>query len=349
MSGPQPHLPLDRDGERLLIQIADPEFSAPPSASVPAEQQLDLLLTAAERHGVLPAAIRNLGELVRRAAASIPAAESNAFHTARKALEAARLRLAYQMGFQMMLSHHARRVMSVFAEAGIRGAVVKGAAFAQRLYVEPSLRTFTDVDILIPASQRYRVRDLLPGLGFELFEFEDRVGKDYHEQKWLLGSHHDVMIEVHSNLVHSPKLRGAMSIGHEDVLAAGGGDASDATALLFVAATHGAIGHQLDRLQHLVDVMQAARGTAGRIDVDRLDRVCQRCGVTLAVAGALELAGKTFGEPRCLDLAKQLMPSALARLPGQLLSPQLVVRGQSLARARGSWRRNLFRQALKIA
>jgi len=102
-------------------------------------------------------------------------------------------------------------------------------------------------------------------------------------------------------------------------------------------------------LQHLVDVMQAARGVAGPIDEDRLARVSERCGVTLAVAGALELAGKTFREPRCINLARKLMPSPFARLPGQLLSPGLVVRGQSQARGRGSWRRKLFRQALKIA
>lgn len=346
MTGPKPHIPLDRDGERLLLHIADPAQAAPPPVPLPNPERLDLVLTAAQKHGVLPAAIRALSKLVQGAAETSQSEESLG---ARSTLESARLKLAYQTGFQLMMSHHARRIMAAFAAAGIEGAVVKGAAFAQRLYPEPTLRTFTDVDILIRETHRHRTADVLPALGFELFEFEDRKGKDYHEQKWLLAAQNDVMVEVHSNLVHSPKLRGAMSIGYEDVLEAGGGDCSDATALLFVAATHGAIGHQLDRLQHLVDVMQAARGAAGPVDAARLARVSHRCGVTLAIAGALGLAGKTFNEPRCLELARKLMPSALARLPGQLLSPELVVRGQSFNRARGSWRRNLFRQALRIA
>lgn len=348
MSGPKRHLPLDRDGERLLLRIADPARRQPPTVAIPSPEQLNLLFAAAENHGVFPVAIRGLNDLVHRANES-GGASTAAVEAASEILKGARLKLAYQTGIQMMMSHHARRIMAGFAGAGISGAVVKGAAFAQRLYPEPSLRTFTDVDILIAEEHRHKTGDIMRALGFELFEFEDRKGKDYHEQKWLLSAHQDVMIEVHSNLVHSPKLRGAMSIGYEDVCAAGGGNCADATALLFVAATHGAIGHQLDRLQHLVDVLQAARGAAGPVDAGRLANSAQRCGVTLAIAGALELAGRTFDEPSCLELARQLVPSAIARLPGQLLSPELVVRGQSLARGRGSWRRNLFRQALRIA
>jgi len=347
MSGPKPHIPLDRNGERLLIHIADPAQTVPtPPVPLPDAEGLSLLLTAAEKHGVLPTAIRALGKLIE-APSDAPGAEAS--RASCEVLEQARLKLAYQTGFQILMSHHARRIMAAFTAAGIQGAVVKGAAFAQRLYPDSALRTFTDVDVLICEPHRRKTLDVMPALGFELFEFEDRKGKDYHEQKWLLAGKQDLMIEVHSNLVHSPKLRGAMSIGYEDVLEAGGGNCSDATALLFVAATHGAIGHQFDRLQHLVDVMQAARGAAGPVDLDRLARVSHRCGVRLAIAGALELAGKTFNEPRCLMLAKQLVPSALSRLPGQLLSPELVVRGQSFNRARGSWRRNLFRQALRIA
>ena len=347
MSILKPHVPLDRGGERLLVYVADPLRRSPALSWTPDIEQLGLILTAAEKHGVLPAAIRGLNELIQNARES-GRADATTVDQATEALEAARLKLAYQTGFRMMMSHHARQIMAAFASAGIAGAVVKGAAFAQRLYHEPSLRTFTDVDILISEQHRYKTGEVMRALGFELFEFEDRKGKDYHEQKWLLPPQNDIMIEVHSNLVHSPKLRGAMSVGYEDVLAAGDGDCSDATALLFVAAAHGSVGHQLDRLQHLVDVMQAARGAAGPIDAARLARVSQRCGLTFAIFGALELAGKTFGELGCFALAKHLKPSIIARLPGQLLSPALVVRGQSEARNRGSWRRNLFRQALRV-
>ena len=54
--------------------------------------------------------------------------------------------------------------------------------------------------------------------------------------------------------------------GHRRVMHAGNGDAENPTALLMVAAIHGAAGHQFERLQPAIDVLQAARGVAGPID-----------------------------------------------------------------------------------
>ena len=92
------------------------------------------------------------------------------------------------------------------------------------------------------------------------------------------------MVEVHTNLVHSPKLRGGMSLRYEDVLEAGDGAVASPTALLLVASAHAAIGHQLDRLQHLVDILLAVRGVAGAVDFERLRKAAGRSGVLLAVA-----------------------------------------------------------------
>ena len=337
------HETLAGAGERWLIHLADPERRAPaPSGSLdPA--QLETLFAAAESHGVLPAAVRSFGSLL--------ASGRQLGERVVAAFKAAQLRLTYQTGFGMQLSHYAGRAMEALSAAGVPGTIVKGAAFARCLYPNPSLRTFTDVDILVPEEKRDAAATVMRELAFELFELEDRRGRDYREQKWLLPGRHNVMIEVHSNLVHSPKLRGgegAMSIRYEDVLAAGDGDSNAPTALLLVAAAHAAVGHQFDRLQQLVDVVQAARGAAGAVDHRRLAEVSRRCGVVLAVAAALDLAGRTFSEPAATELARLTMPRPLHRLPCLMLSPRLVVRAQSKARGRGSWRRKLFRQALRF-
>jgi predicted RNA-binding Zn ribbon-like protein len=342
-----PHEALAGSGESWLIHFADPARRVSAPSGFFDSAQIETLLAAAESHGVLPAVVRALGALLK----SRGHRTSGDGHFA-AALEAARLRLAYQTGFGMRLSHHAAKAMQAFAAAGVTGTIVKGAVFARRLYPDPSLRTFTDADILVPADHRDAAAAVMRELGFELFEFEDRRGKDYHEQKWLLRAQHNVMIEVHSNLVHSPKLRGGeggMSVRYEDVIAAGEGDANAPTALLLVAAAHAAVGHQFDRLQHLVDVVQAARGAAGAVDPRRLADVARQCGVALAVAAALDLAGRTFREATATELARLTMPGRLHRLPSLMLSPALVLRAQSKDRARGSWRRKLFRQALRIA
>src|SRR5262249_19049913 len=158
----------------------------------------------------------------------------------------AREKVAVLTGMGLMLGHQATRVKRAFGDASIKGVVVKGAVAARRLYPEVSLRTFTDVDVLIRGSHRARAAEGMRGLGFELFTFADRVGRDYEEDKWLLGSDPKIMVEVHCNLVHSPKMRGALSLRYQDVLEAGDGDSAAPTALLLVAGAHAAIGHQFD-------------------------------------------------------------------------------------------------------
>ena len=69
-------------------------------------------------------------------------------------------------------------------------------------------------------------------------------------------------MEVQTNLIHSPNLGTGIRLRYADLLAAGGGDPENATALLLLAAVHGAAGHQFERLQPAVDVLQAARGAA---------------------------------------------------------------------------------------
>ncbi len=215
----QPHAPLDRTAQSWLIHLADPGRRAPVPSRELDPRQLPRLFDAAELHGVLPSVLRRLSKKAKTQSGSSQWSAGDA-----AAVENARLKLAYQTGFGMMLTHHANRVMEAFKAASIGAAVIKGLTFARTLYPEVSLRTFTDVDVLLSERQRTEVADVMRALGFQLFEFEDRKGKDYHEQKWALPSQQDIMVEVHSNLVHSPKLRAAMSLRYEDVIEAGQGD-----------------------------------------------------------------------------------------------------------------------------
>ena len=92
MSGIKPHSPLDREGERLLVHIADPVRRAPQRFSIPDPERLELLLAAAARHGVLPAAIRGISDLIEGARDEAgEAGNSAAVEAAGAALDAARL------------------------------------------------------------------------------------------------------------------------------------------------------------------------------------------------------------------------------------------------------------------
>lgn len=338
------HPVLGRSGERWLIDACNP---LNPSTFTPTDLPPALardVLRAAELHGVLPIIFRRL----RQIEASGTGGESSQFAALVEAIADARRTMVAQAGMEMMLRHQATLILQDFSTAGLRAIVVKGPTFARRLYPEPALRCFTDIDILIPADQRVAVGERMGQLGFRAVEREYRGPVDYFEDVWLLKDDERVSIEVHSNLAHNPKLRRFNSITYEDVIAAGGGDPEDATALLFIAATHGALSHQFDRLQHVIDVVLAATGAAGPIDPQRLRRVAKSSGALRAVISALVLASRTFDSDACLRLAKDMHPGLLDRMAAQLITPDAVATARSSARGQSSWRRKAFRQSLML-
>ena len=324
-----------------MISAANPALRASPAGQLkPAE--LATVFDAAFWHAVLPVCVRAAKAALAGDAAEDKSAAGETVDVLGKATD----RVTYLAARGLMLTHQGERAMTAFRDAAVDGIVVKGATFARYLYPEPALRTFTDIDVIIRPEHRAKTGEIMRSLGFELHTFEDRVGKDYFEDKWKLASQNNMIVEVHANLVHSPKLRGYMSLTYDDIFAAGDGNPEAPEALLLIAGAHGAIGHQFDKLQHLVDVLRAATGRA--VDVSRLRRAALRSGVMLPLVAALDLAGRAFGAQEALGLARQLDSSIVTRMAGRLLSPQLVITAQSETRNRGSWRRKTFRQLLRL-
>ena len=153
-------------------------------------------------------------------------------------------------------------------------------------------------------------------------------------------------VELQTNLIHSARMRPGISVDLSTICGAGDGDPHDATALLFVATVHAALGHQFERLELLVDVMQSVRGRGGAFDPERLARIARQSGTLRAVAGSLALAGQMYDEPDCAALARWLMPGPRP-LEWRLVTPGVVLKAQSRAGRGVAWRRKLFRQLIR--
>lgn len=341
----KPHNALSPSAEQWLIWLSDPLPVADPPHAQLTVAELSALLRAAEKHGTLPSCVAALKH--RGVAGRIV----DGVEVQVRALAEERAARAVQlMAVQMNLWHHGQKAERALNERGLPYLRVKGKTYADRLYPSPTLRGFTDIDLLIPVSRREDVGDAMRSIGLTYHAMDYRKGEDYFEDKWTV-THggQEILIEVHANLVHNPRLRAAASLQYEDVLEAGDGDGTDATALLLVAATHGSASHQFDRLQHVVDVLQCARGAAGPVATSRLGKVARRCGLTLPVLAALDLAGRTFNEPRCAELIRELSPGRFDSAAARLLSGRVVIAAQSEQRSALSWRRKAFRQALRIS
>ena len=333
MSTPSRHDALDRNTLAWLRCLADPMAKAPCPKRNLAPDRVEGLIHGAIHHSVLPAVARRLRADERLSGKRpMPAIVSE--------------QLTGLAARSLILAHQGDRVVAGLAAAGIPATLVKGPIFARRLYPDPALRPFSDIDVLVPPKVRAESRSVMTGLGFRLSEQEKRAGLDYHEDQWGLPGRDDVLIEIQDDLVHAPSLEG-MSLSYDELVDAGGGDPKAATALLMIGAVHGAIGHQFEALRFAVDVCQAARGVAGPIDVDALVAVAGRNRTKLALALALDLAGRVFAEPACIDLADRLGDPPGRSLCRILLSPATVLRAQGPARRRDSWRRKALREVFK--
>jgi hypothetical protein len=340
------HVRLSTGARRWLSWLADPTPAGESPRSNIKATELSSLLDAAELHGVLATCLANLKlPQAARCGTAGDAANQRASVITTKSR-----RLVERLGVQMLLAHHGKAVRQSLAEQKLPFLLVKGQTFAERLYPNPTFRGYTDIDLLIPVDVRPAVSDVLQRHGFALQSMSYRKGDDYFEDKWIqYVERQEVMIEVHCDLVHNPRLRRDFSLRYEDVFDAGAGDGSDPTALLLVAAAHGSASHQFDRLQHVVDVLQIARGVAGPVDVKHLRDVSDRCGLTFAIVAALSLAARMFDDPSCRSLLEELAPQTFDRAASRLLSPALVIGAQSRQRSLASWRRKIFRQALRGA
>ena len=252
-------------------------------------------------------------------------------------------------GQNLLLLHHSGRITSAFKCAAMPAQVIKGPVFARRLYQHPHDRNYTDIDILVDPGSIATIGEILSGLGYVLAESPNRGGSENGEYKWLAPDNDIVLIEIQTNLIHSPNLGAGICFNHADLIEAGNGDAEDATTLLLVAAIHGAAGHQFERLQPAIDVLQAARGIAGSVDRNRLLRVARATGSLAALQSALDLAAGLFHNPAARKLADELSPAPWRRLRRRLVSPDVVLRAQARSAGYDSWRRRVYREIVRRA
>ena len=312
------------------------------------------LIELSDSHGVLPAVTTNLRQVAQERGAGCVAGASRSEASAQEeldaALEEARQILRKRTAFCLLLRRQVDELAAAFGRRSVSIAVLKGADFADRLYPSAGLRTFRDVDLLVPPEALDEAGVMMQQLGYLPKATAMKYAAGYGEQSYSRQGQPGGVVEVHWNLVNSPTLRRGISAEFGDLQfvntsADEGGLARPSPAsLLLIAAVHAAASHCFDRLQLLCDVRQAARGAAGEIDVDWLAHAIRRTGSDLAVSTALGLTEKILGGDQCSQVRRRLDLSERSRLPSLLLTRGVVLRSHARI---DSFRRCLFRAMLK--
>jgi hypothetical protein len=305
-----------------IVYAADPlrPRGRPPAGA--ASLDLNEVIRQAELHGVLGALTENW-----------PWRPESA-----KWRDIARHRHLTHAAFSRALTRHADALMAQIGH--LPAAIVKGPVFARTIYPAASLRCFADIDILVAPSAVEAVHAALADNGFVLNAVNEH--SEPREWKWLHGRNSSLMVEVQTDLIHADSLRSALSVTYE--LIADGPERP--AALLFVALAHGAA-HHYERLQHVVDVCQAARGLCGVEEEQRLEQLVKGAGAQFMAVTGLSVAGRLLNEPRCIELSRAIGPARNAGLAALLLDKAMVMSTMSHRRSRHGWRRQIYRWLLK--
>jgi len=302
---------------------------------------MKLLLDLADRHGVLPAVASNISRLADRGQVLW-----NGDAKAQALWESVPGMILQRTGLCLALRQQAGEIIQDFRQAALPVIVLKGYDFADRLYPHPSLRSFTDVDLLIPQSALAATRPRMEHLGYRPVVVAMKHPLGYGEEVWHRPQRSAGHVEVHTNLVNSPTLRRGVSVSFEDLQLTPADPLPHPSpaGTILIAAVHGAASHSFDRLQPLVDLTLAVRQAAGGLDEAWLKDALARTGAAKAVAMGLWLAYKLLGESRCRELSQRLGLSRPPWLSRLALSRGVVLRGHA---RRDSLRRQWFRSTLK--
>jgi len=198
------------------------------------------------------------------------AIEENALAVTAVQLEQAGDSHLREMSLALLLERTLLEVVDLFETLEIPYRVLKGSAVAHLDYADPSLRSFGDIDLLVPSSQFDSAVEALSAAGHRRRFPEPRPGFDRRFGKGTSFSDaEDTEIDLHRTFVLGPY---GLSID--------------------LACYHAVLGNAPPRLVPLRDVAELL--LAGNVDVDEIRRLAAAWRADAVVALAVQSAWDAF-------------------------------------------------------
>ncbi len=217
--------------------------------------------------------------------------------------------------------------VDTFETRSIPRLLVKGPSLVERYYHDDALRSYGDVDVLVPAHRFGDALDVLEERGFTVLDRNwHMLRRDLRGQLHLRSPERD-LLELHWHVVNSDRVRHALSVAMGDLWhtaqsgVVGGVEVSvpDAPRELAHLCMHAAM-HGCDRLIWLVDIARVA--SAPGLDLDELQRTARRWGFGAGTYLVLALTGRWLGLALLMGELKAIRPdrptlTAFDRLVGR--------------------------------
>jgi hypothetical protein len=220
---------------------------------------------------------------------AVAAAESGALELPTRALEELLLRHDHQLALDLQLERVLVDVAARFESDGVTHRVLKGPLLAHTVYPDPALRSFGDVDILVPTDSFDPAVRLLVSLGFRRHFAEPRPGFDARFSKGACLERPDHM-EIDLHRTFAPGAFGIMlervdlfrRRPHRFELGGRVLCGLDVETAFVHACFHAALGDHPPRFVPLRDIVQLhdagldARAVVEMFRAARCESVCQR-------------------------------------------------------------------------
>ncbi len=283
--------------------------TARPTNIQPMPDGFGALVPALADHGVLPLLYLRL-----RDSASWPGLPRDVQQTLTAAFQDAATRALLQ---EAALSG----LIAGLAAAGVRVALLKGAAVGRTVYGSPAERPINDFDLLVPRAQVEAARAALIGLGFRALNLPQsgRLGarlRQFRAELPFMGvgpQYGGLLVELHWALLEMPYYIHRIPMAEVWDAVQPTGEAGmwrpDRAALLLHAASHLALHHSRDlRLIWLLDIDRLAADS--RLDWQRVVRLADAWNLALAVQASLDAAARWLGAPAPAEVMAQLQHRA---------------------------------------
>ncbi len=234
-------------------------------------------------------------------------------------------------------------------DAGIPSLLLRGPAMAKRFYPDETLRTYRDIDLIIPRERLLQAAEALRALGY-------RPDRDlaYWEKRgeWPFTGN-DAIVELHWEAYPAP-FPSAAGLGAEDVRREQDSITIEGKSigclsldhLLLSSILHAVYDHRLDRLVRLIDVRQIMKLGEGRFNDAWIAEQVRRTGTAVAVRKALSCLAAVLPAPVPGSLAMDLQAPRLPALFADLVLPDSqVIAGRGPFDAARRW---AFLQTLRF-
>jgi hypothetical protein len=329
-----------------VVRYADPagineRWRFPPIKIRTAASESAAFIDEALSHNVLPSVARNLETAVTREPEMLVVGSGEAAAACRQQLVAsARQAHLGLIARNMFLADFARDILAQVARDDVPAVLVKGLDFAENCYGGVPLRAFSDIDLLVRPDAVAAMTDMLVQRGLKPVA-PTAKREDYTERQFVRdsGAMGTLLVELHTDLAHAPKLRRQTSLTYESYAGSAAGGVTMA-ARLVLAGIHGALSHLYERLQYVTDILAIVRRG---VDTAELRERVDRTGSLLVVRTGLDLASRLFACPACKELCAALPPAQHGRLAACLVTPATVISAYGPMRSVHSWRRQAFR------